>query len=397
MPNTNISDAVQQQFAQLLQSFLEYCRSDNLLPGELEQQELFFNAPQVKNLISFGAENNEFLPPLVAALAEITEMPAYRGSLVGFLIGLYAENGVSNPQTDLALAEFYLHSTELTSEYLWHACQYLGVEPVKLAAGTNDNEQEEDERRQLIERLRALPPDLLLMKLPQAVQAWYALSPLSFGMMSRLAGNRELRDFFRARNDGEWLHGLCSLLSEWHEAIGYIPYMLDLQEEGRALVIAPATGRGVEVRLQQIDNNNQFFTLLQFALRRQNLLEALGAAPFRYQPLIERLAQHEPVPPEEYPEQIYEQGCLGYYNWQALRPDGRFEEMQAVWGEGIFREIPQLNGQTLILVGKPQIQRSWSGAFVTGTHINLRPQVEILRELDAAEVQQWLKTINKNI
>ena len=71
--------------------------------------------------------------------------------------------------------------------------------------------------------------------------------------------------------------------------------------------------------------------------------------------------------------------------------------MQTVWGEGIFREIPQLNGQTLILVGKPQIQRSWSGAFVAGTHINLRPQVEILRELDAAEVQQWLKTINKNI
>lgn len=158
-------------------------------------------------------------------------------------------------------------------------------------------------------------------------------------------------------------------------------------------MLSPSTRQGVEVQLRQLDSNNLFFTLLQFALYHQNLLEALGAAEFNYQPLIEKLALHEPIPPEEYPEHIYEQGCLGYYNWQALRPDGSFDEMQAVWGEGVFQEIPQLNGRTLLLVGRPQIQRSWGGAFVTGTHINLQPQVQILRRLPEAEVQQWLDAI----
>ncbi|MCX4266863.1 MAG: hypothetical protein OSJ64_08735, partial [Firmicutes bacterium] len=169
----------------------------------------------------------------------------------------------------------------------------------------------------------------------QAIQAWHGLSPLSFGMMSRLAASQNLRDFFRQHNDGEWLHGLCSLLSEWHEAVGFIPYMLDLQEENTALVLSPSTRQGVEVKLRQIDSNNLFFTLLQFALYHQNLLKSLGAAEFNYQPLIEKLALHEPIPPEEYPEHIYEQGCLGYYNWRALRPDGHFDEMQAALQSGL--------------------------------------------------------------
>ncbi|MCX4266862.1 MAG: hypothetical protein OSJ64_08730, partial [Firmicutes bacterium] len=118
-----------------------YCYRTDLSPEELEQPNLFFNAPQVKNLLSFGAENQDFLPPLVAALAEIKEMPAYRASLVGYLIGLYAENGLSNPKTDMALAEFYLQNTEQVSEYLWQACRYLGVEPANLAASAGVDEQ----------------------------------------------------------------------------------------------------------------------------------------------------------------------------------------------------------------------------------------------------------------
>lgn len=392
MPNINFSDspnAAQQQFLQRLQDFLAFCRDADPTPAEMEQPNLFFNAPPVKNLISFGAENEECLPALVDALAEIKKMPPFRASMVGYLIGLYAENGISSPTTDMALAEFYLQNTENISEYLWQACQYLGAQPADLAARADDDEEAENRRQTLIERLRELPPQMP----EQNVQAWYGLSPLSFAMMSRLADSRPLRDFFRSHNEDEWLHGLCSLLSEWHEAVGFIPYMLDLQEEDTALVLAPATGQGVEVRLRQIDSNNLFFTLLQFALYHQNLLKPLGAAEFTYQPLIEKLARHEPVEPQDMPENIYEQGCLGYYNWRALRPDGKFDEMQAVWGEGIFQEIPQLNGQTLILVGAPQIQRSWGGAFVAGTHANLRPQVEILRRLDHTEVQQWLNAI----
>ena len=123
----------------------------------------------------------------------------------------------------------------------------------------------------------------------------------------------------------------------------------------------------------------------------------MGAGPFTYDPVIEKIALHQPVDEEEYPEQLSQQGCLGYYNWRAMGTagifGGRFDEMQAVWGEGCFAEIPRLNGRPVILVGKPQILRSWGQAFVSGTHSNLQPSVEILRELSPAEVQLCLAEI----
>jgi len=378
------------EFARLLADFLAYCRDDALL-GELEQPALFFNAPPVRRLLDYTAEAPEAARRLVDALAQINEMSVYRGALAGYLIGLYGEKGCANAQTDSALAEFYLHALELASEYLWLACQYLGIEPQQLTANADD----EEKRQELIQRLGDLPPDIAAFHQPNAMQAWCALSPLSFGMMSRLAASRALRDYFRAHNENDRLLGVCSLFAEWHEAVGFIPYMLDLQEEALALVIAPAARRGVEVKVSQLDSNNLFFTLLQFELYHKNLLQPLGAADFQYRPLIEKIAKHEPLDEAEWPEQLHEQGALGYYAWPALRPDGSFDDSQPIWGEGVFADIPRLNGQTLVLVGAPQIQRSWGGAFVAGTHKNLRPRVEIRRELEPEEVRGWLAAIRQ--
>ncbi len=319
-------------------------------------------------------------------MAQIGQMSIYRGSLLGYLIGLFGEKGYSNPQTDAALVDFYHQVLQLNEQYVVAACRRLGVEPRQLA---------EDDS--LAQRLDILPPAEAAPNQPQLQQAWCAFSPLSFGLMSRLAASRPAREKMRGYNANGRLPSLCRLLSEWHDAVGYIPYMLDVAEDELALIIAPATGRGVEVRLQQIDSNNVFFTLLQFALYHKNLLNALGAGPFTYDPVIEKIALHQPVDEEEYPEQLSQQGCLGYYNWRAMGTagifGGRFDEMQAVWGEGCFAEIPRLNGRPVILVGKPQILRSWGQAFVSGTHSNLQPSVEILRELSPAEVQLCLAEI----
>lgn len=385
MPDTSFFD-------KLLPDFLAYCHSESLTLGELEQPKVFFEAPPVQRLLNFGAENPSVQMEIVAALAQIEQMPPLRGSLAGYLIGLYGENGMSSKQTDLALAKFYLNALDLCSEYLWLACQYLGIEPSELIANAD---VAEERRQELIKRIQALPPDVAAFHQPEAMQAWRALSPLSFGMMSRLAASRELRDFFRQHNEEGRLFGMCSLLAEWHDAIGFIPYMLDLQEEGLALVISPAARRGVEVYVSQIDSNNLFFTLLQMELYHHNLLEALGGLPFNYNPLIEKIAKHEPLSESEWPEHIQEQGYLGYYAWPALRADGSFDDRQPVWGEGIFADIPKLGGQTIVLVGAPQISRSWGNAFVAGCHKNLRPQVQIRRELEPDEVRQWLAEIRR--
>ena len=377
---------LEQRFEQLTQGFLAFCKSDSLLPEELHNPPVFFNAPQVKKLMTFTDDHEEFMPALLETLAQIGQMSIYRGSLLGYLIGLFGEKGYSNPQTDAALVDFYHQVLQLNEQYVVAACRRLGVEPRQLA---------EDDS--LAQRLDILPPAEAAPNQPQLQQAWCAFSPLSFGLMSRLAASRPAREKMRGYNANGRLPSLCRLLSEWHDAVGYIPYMLDVAEDELALIIAPATGRGVEVRLQQIDSNNVFFTLLQFALYHKNLLNALGAGPFTYDPVIEKIALHQPVDEEEYPEQLSQQGCLGYYNWRAMGTagifGGRFDEMQAVWGEGCFAEIPRLNGRPVILVGKPQILRSWGQAFVSGTHSNLQPSVEILRELSPAEVQLCLAEI----
>ncbi len=377
---------LEQRFEQLTQGFLAFCQSDSLLPEELHNPPVFFNAPQVKKLMTFTDDHEEFMPALLETLAQIGQMSIYRGSLLGYLIGLFGEKGYSNPQTDAALVDFYHQVLQLNEQYVVAACRRLGVEPRQLA---------EDDA--LAQRLDILPPAGAAPNQPQLQQAWCAFSPLSFGLMSRLAASRPAREKMRGYNANGRLPSLCRLLSEWHDAVGYIPYMLDVAEDELALIIAPATGRGVEVRLQQIDSNNVFFTLLQFALYHKNLLNALGAGPFTYDPVIEKIALHQPVDEEEYPEQLSQQGCLGYYNWRAMGTagifGGRFDEMQAVWGEGCFAEIPRLNGRPVILVGKPQILRSWGQAFVSGTHSNLQPSVEILRELSPAEVQLCLAEI----
>ena len=112
--------------------------------------------------------------------------------------------------------------------------------------------------------------------------------------------------------------------------------------------------------------------------------------------MIERIALHEPVEEEEWPEQVYESGCFGYYTYPALQSDGRYNEMGAVWGEGTLFEVPKLEGRYIILLTKPNIQRSWGNAFVASTHSRLRPNVKLIRKLSKEEVAGWMEKIKNS-
>ena len=80
---------LEQRFEQLTQGFLAFCQSDSLLPEELHNPPVFFNAPQVKKLMTFTDDHEEFMPALLETLAQIGQMSIYRGSLLGYLIGLF--------------------------------------------------------------------------------------------------------------------------------------------------------------------------------------------------------------------------------------------------------------------------------------------------------------------
>lgn len=284
-------------------------------------------------------------------------------------------------RTDLALAAFFQQVLGLCEKYMELVCRRLGASPEKLA---------EDEDLQ--ERLYEFPPISLLEQAPELVKAWMGIPMLSLGLMSRICSIRPLRDLLR---DGEQIAERCEFLGNYRDTVGFIPHILNMVEQETVLLLSPEKGTGVEVSLEEIDSNNVFFTLLQFTLYHEGLLKELGAQHFEYREVVERIALHEPVGEEEWPENLYENGCFGYYTYPALQQDGRYNEMGAVWGEGTLYEVPKLDSRFVILLTKPSIHRSWGNAFVTSTHSQLLPRVELVRRLSKEEVSKWLEKVYK--
>lgn len=372
---------LQEQFSGLRQEFLNYTGETELLPGEMEETTLFFQAPAVKGLIAFGAENNEFLDRIVDTFAGINDMDIYRGCLTGYLIGLYGESNIIAKQTDLALTAFFQKILGLCEAYMELACDRLGTSPEKML---------EDE--ELLNRFYEFPPQSLFEKAPEPVKAWMGISMLSLGVMSRICCMRPLRDELRA---GDHIAQRCEFLGDYRDTVGFVPGILNMVEQETVLLLSPGTGSGVEVSLEEIDSNNVFFTLLQFTLYHEGLLKELGAQGFEYREVVERIALHEPVDDEEWPENLYESGCFGYYTYPALNRDGSYNEMGAVWGEGTLHEVPKLDGRYVILLTKPSIHRSWGNAFVSSTHSQLLPRVKLIRRLPEDEAARWLEKVYK--
>lgn len=371
---------LQQDFELIRKEFLAHAKAPVVFGGNSAPEASFFQSPAVQNLISFGAENNEFLDSIVDTFAEIGEMDAYNGCLTGYLIGLYGESEITNEKTDKALAIFFERVLGLCEQYIALACRRIGAAPEQL---------EEDDG--LLEAFGELSPEDMRKEAPEPAMAWMGIGMLALGLMSRISSSRPLRELLRSMDR---IPERCSYLDSYCENVGFVPHVLNMVEEETVLLLSPATGNGVEVSLHEIDSNNIFFTLLQFTLYHEDLLEALGAQKFQYREVIERIARHEPVEEKEWPEQVYESGCFGYYTYPALQPDGSYNEMGAVWGEGTLYEVPKLDGRYVILLTKPNIQRSWGNAFVTSTHSQLQPDVKLIRRLSKEEVAGWMEKIN---
>ncbi len=371
---------LQKEFSEARQAFLTFAKSPELLPDELDQTSVFFQAPAVKNLIAFGADHNEFLDQIAETFSAIGTMDVYRGCLTGYLIGLYGESEITAESADRALAAFFQHILGLCEQYMGLVCERIGAAP-------EDLETDDD----IAEAFYQFSPDSLLEEKPELVKAWVGIGMLSLGLMSRISSSRPLRDILRSADK---IAERCSRLDNYCDTVGFVPHILNMVEEETVLLLSPATGNGVEVSLREIDSNNLFFTLVQFVLYHEELLKPLGAQPFTYREIVERIARHEPVADEEWPEQLYESDCFGYYTYPALQPDGSYNEMGAVWGEGTLDEVPKLDGRYVILLTKPSIQRSWGNAFIASTHSRLQPEVKLTRRLSKEETAEWLNKIS---
>lgn len=361
-------------------SFYQFTSSQEVPAKELDDDSLFFQSSPIKALIEFGAENDEYLEDIVYSFSLIEKMDRYRGCLTGYLIGLYGESQITCDETDGALGDFFLKILSLCHRYITLACE---INNISLDDLNKDEEIDPDEilNQEVFSSILILEPD--------AAKAWAGIYMLTMGLMSRLAQNRNLRDQLQKAGTLEQIYQI----QEYCQGIGFVTSILNMTEHETVILLSPDLEYGVEAELEQIDSNDVFFTLFQFAAYHKGLLEKMGAENFDYHEVIERIALHKPVEKDEYPKQLYQEGCFGYYTYAALNEDGGYDPMKAVWGEGTLSEVPKLDGRYVILLTRPIIRRSWGNALVASCHPGLRPRVEIIRELSKEEAKDWLNKI----
>lgn len=371
------------EFLKIQEDFFRFTIEQPVSIECIGKEASFFQAKPVKAFIQFGAENNEKLDDIVKSFCKISEMDFYYGCLTGYLIGLYGESDIFNSHTDYELADFFIKAVNLCIDYVELSCKQLGILQQTL--------NEEENGWELLERVDKRK---LALENIEAVKAWEGISLLSLGLMSRIARQFPMRE--QLRQAGQ-LVSKCQFLDGFRKTVGFVPWILNMVEKETVLLLSPKTGYGVEAALEEIDSNNLFFTLLQFALYHKGLLEKLQVEDFTYNPIIERIAKHEPVAKEEWPETLYETGYFSYYTYQAYQQDGGYDQMKVVWGEGNLYEVPKLENRFIILIDKPYIKRTWGNAFVCSTHEGLQPKVEILRELTKDEVSEWMEKIRSAV
>lgn len=370
------------KFEEIWKNFFEFITREDILEEEFREIRILFGANEVRELVEFIWENIEYASNMMERIKEFNKMNLYLGCFVGYLIGYFGENEVVSEECDFALVKFYTEKVlKNCSIYLDTIMEQLGTTTAKVI--------QQNKLREMEQMIEEIDPLEIYKEHREIAKAWQGVSLCSLGVMSRITRNRKLRDYLR--NIDEILL-TCNVLSHFRENIGYIPWVLNMAEEETIILIVPEKKRGIEVKIEQIDSEDVFFTLLQFELYHKNMLEPLGAMEFTYNEAIEKIAKHE-WDKEELPDPLTDYACFDYYSYSALRADGSYEKAKAISGTETILRNPRLDGKIVILLASLTVRKSWSNAYVCGTHPGLQPKVEFLRELPKAEVEQWTKKI----
>lgn len=221
-------------------------------------------------------------------------------------------------------------------------------------------------------------------RLPEEAGAAHAFGPTALALIALLSRSPEGRALARA--DAALVEQARLLASERRAPphAEFLAGMLQVLDGERLLVLHPGAGRGFEVAITGVADNFQLHTLLGAALVPRGLPGQAPAAA------VAACARGEG--PQE-----AEGAALGVFNllhWTALAPDGTLPPDAAsehwVWNEGAPADIRPFEGRRVVVLGPPPYERSWNAARLFDA---MRADATVERELDAAEVQAWLRKL----
>lgn len=224
---------------------------------------------------------------------------------------------------------------------------------------------------------------------------WYALRFTGCAAMTMLCRDPEARRHARERID--LVQRADSTRSDSPYAY-YLAETLAMADDECFVVLDLTRKVGYRVRLLAVRNNFHFFTLLQDALRDSRATvegvqaHSLAATIARGERMLSDIS------PAEWGlegQNENDSAQWTYAPWTALQPDGTLTPMAWIWGEAKPSEIPTLEGEGIVLLGPLETPRSWSVGFFTPLHPALRSAVTIETTLDADEMSDWLRKIDR--
>jgi len=233
---------------------------------------------------------------------------------------------------------------------------------------------------------------------------WYALRFIGCAAMALLSRDVEARK--RARQRIALIQRAEAARSDNPYAY-YLAETLGMIDDERLLILDTTRRLGFRVHLTAIRNNFHLFTLLQDALLAHPTAKDWPGP--RTRPLVIALARSErmvpDISPNEWaadPQGENDTAIWTYHTCFGLKPDGTLMTMREggpiphwVWGEGKPTEIPEIEGERVVLIGPLEVPRSWSLGFFAPLHPALRSEVRVTAVLDGAEYDDWMQRLVK--
>ena len=301
----------------------------------------------------------------------------YRGAFLAMICGALVERGC-DPQPMAAPLRAQLKVILEAAGRLADACRACMPKQVE---EDNDSDEQEDENEQDVydaafeeARKKVAPTMQAENNAWESLHTWWrpAIAAWSVSDLARLAASS--------------LRPLAQKIAPFHEGGHWLSIMLGILHEEPILVLEPNTGLGISGRISGVADNYQLHTLLMESFPSSGL-----RAGTRVSRSVAEIARG--VGPQQGEETVT--GFWNLYNWQAVQANGQLPPADDfthssvwLWNEGYPVDIPQFEGQRVVLLGPPSVERSWNAMRIFES---VPAALKIEKTLSSDEVRTWLQ------
>jgi hypothetical protein len=261
--------------------------------------------------------------------------------LVGYLCGALIEDGISARSVEAPLIARYLELSRLAGEF-FAAAQRAGE-------------------------------DAATRSLPHAHAAYQLLARSAAPCISLLCSAASARKLAAPLLD------VLTPLSRTVPAARALCDLARVLDDATFVALEPSTSRGIRGRMTGIADNAQLHVLLMNAFPREQ-----GTPPR----VSERAVQNaRGIGAPNLDELVT--GAFTLYSWQALSSDHSLSGADAhvLWNEARPVDIPEFEGQRVILLGPPRYERTWPAQR---EFARLGAELIVDEALTASAVLSWL-------